>query len=130
MSVVDLAVGVLGITVLVLAWALVRLQARHEALRKLVSEEWNELLAAQQALQQLGAQRLGERLEVVEDRLDAVAEEQQQMLMRDQAITAYSEAIREARQGASAEQLMASHQLGRAEAELIVRLHASNAAPS
>lgn len=130
MSAESLVIWVLGGTVLVLAWALVRLQARQEALRKLVSEEWNELLAAQQALQQLGAQRLGERLEVVEDRLDAVAEEQQQMLMRDQAITAYSDAIREARQGASAEQLMASHQLGRAEAELIVRLHAAQPASS
>jgi hypothetical protein len=129
MSVSGVALLVLVLVVAALGWLVWRLQVRVEALRKLVSEEWNELLKAQQTLKEITVQRLGERLEVVEDRLDMVAEDQQQLLLRNSTAAAYGEAIRQARAGASAEQLMASHQLGRAEAELIVRLHAQEASP-
>lgn len=124
MSAAVIGLSLLAVAVGLLAWFVVRLRARVEALRKLVSDEWNELLQAQQALRQLGDQRLDERLGAVEERLDAVAEEQRQMLMRDSAISSYSAAIRQARAGVGVEQLMAEHDLGPAEAELIVRLHA------
>jgi hypothetical protein len=49
-------------------------------------------------------------------------------MLRDAATGPYLQAIRHAQRGADLEELMRTHDLGHAEAELIIALHARSAA--
>lgn len=119
-----LAVLVVAGSVAFLAWQQWQFQRRLSAVGRLVNDEWHHLLEARQLLENLARQRLAERLDGVEDRVDELAADQHQLTLRDAELSAYVDAIRAARRGASVEQLQSSHRLGQAEAELIVAMHA------
>ena len=131
-----LVVAFLAAVVLTVAWRHRELERRLKAVSKVVADEWGHLLETRQAVEaqsrqfaDLGLERMVERLSGMEGRLDALVAEQRERALRDADLSPYVDAIRAARAGASVEEISTSHELSRAEAELIVALHAGRRDP-
>lgn len=63
------------------------------------------------------------RLTALERRAATLVKDQEQLMLRDGATASYLQAIRHAQRGATVEELMSTHDLGQAEADLIMALY-------
>ncbi len=100
------------------AWAMVRYRAIQDELHRVVT-------AVQQQLNVVtsGAVGVGEKLSGVEQHLRRTMEKQQELEHRDPGQLPYSQAVRLIAMGATAEDLVHSCGLSRAEADLVFLLH-------
>lgn len=73
---------------------------------------------------------VGQRLQELEQQLRLLAERQDQAAMREPESQPFALAIKLARRGATAEELMSTCGLPRGEAELVVMLHRKDTAPA
>jgi len=123
LALVALAVLLLG----VVAW-LYRAGSALAELRKLLGETQQELVTLERRLGQFTVGDGAARLAALEQQLATLAKDQDQLMLRDAATGSYLQAIRHAQRGADLEELMRTHDLGRAEADLIMALYARAAA--
>lgn len=96
-----------------------------EALTARVGMLEAELRAAQEHTAQLaqGVSQTAGACAVMQQRLDTLAERQEQLRILDEESGSYRHAIRLAQEGRSAEQLVQDCGLNRGEAELVIALH-------
>jgi hypothetical protein len=121
------ALAGLAALVVGMLWLLYRSVASITELRRLLGDAALELAESRRALALVEAQRPAERLRVLEEQVAALGKGQEQLLLSDSSTASYLHAIRHAQRGADVEELMRTHGVARAEAELIVALHVDRA---
>ncbi|MCC5869777.1 MAG: DUF2802 domain-containing protein [Gammaproteobacteria bacterium] len=109
----------------VLSWSYFRVQSEVVTLRGRIDQLQGEVHALQRVLRDVhddGHQT--RRLEAeLEERVALLSRQQEQLMLRDADTGPYFQAIRQARQGATLDELLARTGISRGEAELILALH-------
>lgn len=118
------AFGGLAALVIGMLWLLYRTIESVTEQRKLLGEAMLEFGEVRRQLVLLEAQRAGVRFTQLEEQVAALGKGQEQLMLSDSTTASYLQAIRHAQRGAGIEELMRTHDLARAEAELILTLHA------
>jgi hypothetical protein len=129
-SAVWVFIGVIGMLVAGMLLLLYRSVASIAELRRLLSETVLEVGECRRALGLVESQSIDERLRALEERSAALTKGQEQLMLSDSSTASYLHAIRHAQRGADIDELMRTHGLARAEAELIVALHVSRSQKS
>ena len=115
--------------VALLCWNYFRMAARVGELQASVDQQRSEIHALQHVLR--GVHDEGNETREAErelaERVELLSRQQEQLMLRDADTGPYFQAIRQAGQGAGAEELMQRAGVSRVEAELILRLHAPGA---
>lgn len=119
------AAGALLVLLATLAWSTLRLRRQLRDLRAIVSGQWNDLGELRRTAQSLTDAHAASatRLTAIGAELEALTKQQEQLMLLSADTGPYVQAIRHAQRGAGVAELMSTHGLGEAEAELIVALH-------
>ncbi|AQZ96197.1 DUF2802 domain-containing protein [Halopseudomonas phragmitis] len=119
-----LLLGLLLAGLLALGWGL-RRQGRRLAEQEQALRQRQEQLARDLASFQQGSIRMGETLQEVSQQLKRLEDKQLKFEQQDPHTMPYNQAARLVSMGASVEDLTQSCGLSKAEAELVVKLHAA-----
>ena len=94
-------------------------------LRKVASQQWNDLLELRRIVQSLVDDQTAATASRnrIEAEFEVLTKQQEQLMLLNADAGSYVQAIRHAQRGAGIAELMNTHGLGQAEAELIVALH-------
>jgi hypothetical protein len=109
----------------VLAASVVYQRRQMRDLRKVASQQWNDLMELRRIVESLVEDQAAASASRarIEAEFDALTKQQEQLMLLNADARSYVQAIRHAQRGAGVAELMNTHGLGQAEAELIVALH-------
>jgi hypothetical protein len=120
-----IAIVLIVVVLAVQAGSVVYQRRQIRELRKVASQQWNDVMELRRIVESLVQDQAAASASRtrIEAEFDVLTKQQEQLMLLNADAGSYVQAIRQAQRGAGVDELMNTHGLGQAEAELIVALH-------